>query len=68
MHPEYQQLRREVELRRRLRGRFAIHIGLKARKVETMRSPVETAEEILFNLPPNIASSRQRTRSRARCG
>ena len=35
-----------------IRGRFAIHIGLKARKVETMRSPVETAEEILFNLPP----------------
>jgi len=97
VHPEYQQLRREVEMseatfvllpslkvddcvreivRRQLtrpfarsataeeaviRGRFAIHIGLKARKVETMRSPVETAEEILFNLPPNIACSRQRT-------
>ena len=37
-----------------IRGRFPIYIGLKARKVETMRSPVETAQTILLNLRPNI--------------
>jgi hypothetical protein len=42
-----------------IRKRFAIYVGLKARKVETMRSPVETAEDILFNLPPNMRWSRR---------
>jgi len=37
-----------------IRRRFAIYAALKARKVETMRSPVETAEDIMLNLPSNI--------------